>query len=77
MANYQKQLDNQLEQARERGLSREFAEKIVTTDNPQRELDSLVGSFFVEQQLEHFFAMRGDETELKKFLHGRLSPEIE
>ena len=49
----------------------------MTADNSQRELDSLVGGFFVQQQLEHFFAARGDEAELKKFLHDRLSPEIE
>lgn len=47
MASYQKQLDNQLEQARERGGSKEFLERIVMVDNPQRELDSLAGGFFV------------------------------
>lgn len=49
----------------------------MTADNPQRELDSLAGGSFVQLQLEHFFETRGDEGELKKFVHDRLSPEIE
>lgn len=47
MADYQKQLDNQLDQAREREQSREFLERLVTADNLQRELDSLPGGFFL------------------------------